>query len=138
MGTPAAKQASPSRQDAGKGTLVISGENFHILVLTNKVVNDTIILTIIVVKMTWKIYKREGDGRMPLQNRVKELRARIGVNQQELGSLVGASRQTISLIERGDYHPSVLLALRIAQVFHVPLEEVFFITGEEDNHETND
>lgn len=69
-------------------------------------------------------------------NRVKELRARLGVNQQELGSLVGASRQTVSLIERGDYHPSVLLALRIAKVFGVPLEEVFFITGEEESNET--
>ena len=73
---------------------------------------------------------------MPLQNRVKELRARLGVNQQELGSLVGASHQTVSLIERGDYHPSVLLALRIAKVFGVPLEEVFFITGEEEGNET--
>ena len=73
---------------------------------------------------------------MPLQNRVKELRARLGVNQQELGSLVGASRQTVSLTERGDYHPSVLLALRIAKVFGVPLEEVFFITGEEEGNET--
>ena len=73
---------------------------------------------------------------MPLQNRVKELRARLGVNQQELGSLVGASRQTVSLIERGDSHPSVLLALRIAKVFGVPLEEVFFITGEEEGNET--
>ena len=73
---------------------------------------------------------------MPLQNRVKELRARFGVNQQELGSLVGASRQTVSLIERGDCHPSVLLALRIAKVFGVPLEEVFFITGEEESNET--
>ena len=63
---------------------------------------------------------------MPLQNRAKELRARLGVNQQELGSL----------IERGDYHPSVLLALRIAKVFGVPLEEVFFITGEEESNET--
>ena len=73
---------------------------------------------------------------MPLQNRVKELRARLGVNQQELGSLVGASRQTVSLIERCDYHPSVLLVLRIAKVFGVPLEEVFFITGEEESNET--
>ncbi len=50
---------------------------------------------------------------MPLYNRLKEHRARIGVNQQELGAMVGASRQTISLIERGDYSPSVTLALKI-------------------------
>ena len=67
---------------------------------------------------------------MPLQNRLKEFRAAQGINQQELGTLVGASRQTISLIERGDYNPSVTLALRIARVFSVPVEEVFTLTGE--------
>ena len=70
---------------------------------------------------------------MTLQNRLREQRARLGLNQQQLGQLVGASRQTISLIERGDYHPSVLLALRIAQVFGVPLEEIFFLEGENDD-----
>lgn len=70
---------------------------------------------------------------MQLQNRLREQRARLGLNQQQLGQLVGASRQTISLIERGDYHPSVLLALRIARVFGVPLEEIFFLEGENDD-----
>ena len=68
---------------------------------------------------------------MPLANRVKELRAAKGLNQQELGALVGASRQTVSLIERGDYNPSVTLALRIAGVFGRPVEEVFYLTEEE-------
>ncbi len=68
---------------------------------------------------------------MPLENRLKELRAAQGLNQQELGSLVGASRQTVSLIERGDYNPSVTLALRIAKVFGRPVEEVFYLTEEE-------
>ena len=62
---------------------------------------------------------------MPLYNRLKELRARKNINQQELGKLVGASRQTISLIERGDYSPSVTLALKIAKVFEVPVEDIF-------------
>ena len=65
---------------------------------------------------------------MGLQNRLKELRAKHGLNQQELGSRVGASRQTISLIERGDYNPSITLALRISQVFGVPVEQVFYLT----------
>lgn len=68
---------------------------------------------------------------MPLYNRLKEHRARIGVNQQELGAMVGASRQTISLIERGEYSPSVTLALKIAQVFDVAVEEVFSYKEEE-------
>lgn len=62
---------------------------------------------------------------MPLYNRLKELRARKNINQQELGKLVGASRQTISLIERGDYSPSVTLAIKIAKVFDVMVEEAF-------------
>lgn len=69
---------------------------------------------------------------MPLENRLKELRAAQSLNQQELGTLVGASRQTISLIERGDYNPSITLAIRIAKVFNKPVEEVFFLTGEDE------
>ena len=53
---------------------------------------------------------------MPLKNHLKEYRARLGVNQQEMGALVDTSRQTISQIERGDYSPSVTLALKIAKV----------------------
>ena len=56
--------------------------------------------------------RRKGVNPMPLSNRLKEYRAKKNINQQELGSLVGASRQTISLIERGDYSPSVTLAIK--------------------------
>ena len=69
---------------------------------------------------------------MPLYNRLKEYRARISVNQQEMGTLVGTSRQTISLIERGDYSPSVTLALKIAKVFDVPVEDIFYYEEEEE------
>lgn len=68
---------------------------------------------------------------MPLYNHLKEYRARISINQQQLGTLVGASRQTISLIERGDYSPSVTLALKIAHVFEVPVEEIFYFEEDE-------
>lgn len=68
---------------------------------------------------------------MPLENHLKELRASRSLNQQQLGELVGASRQTISLIERGDYNPSVTLAIRIARVFGKPVEEVFTLSEEE-------
>ena len=62
---------------------------------------------------------------MPLFNRLKELRARDGLNQQELGRLAGVSRQTISLIERGDYSPSVTLALKLAKICEVKVEDIF-------------
>lgn len=62
---------------------------------------------------------------MPLINQLKMYRARDQLNQQALGRLVGVSRQTISLIERGDYSPSVALALKIAGVFQVSVEDIF-------------
>ena len=70
---------------------------------------------------------------MPLYNRLKEYRARLGVNQQQMGALVGTSRQTISQIERGDYSPSVTLALKLAQVCGVRVEDIFTYQEEEDH-----
>ena len=73
-----------------------------------------------------------GRCSMILRNRLKERRAALDVNQQEMGRLCGVSRQTISLIERGDYSPSVTLALTTAKVCGVTVEEVFYLQ-EEDN-----
>ena len=60
-----------------------------------------------------------------LKNRLKELRARDSLNQTELAKLAEVSRQTISLIERGEYTPSVVIAMRIAQIFNDNVENVF-------------
>lgn len=72
---------------------------------------------------------------MPLLNKLKVYRAILGVNQQEMGTLVGVSRQTISQIERGDYSPSVTLALKIAKVCGARVEDIF--SYEEDENEKN-
>lgn len=72
---------------------------------------------------------------MPLQNHLREYRVKINVNQQEMGQLVGVSRQTISQIERGDYSPSVTLALKIAKVFCASVEDIFEYTEEKANEE---
>lgn len=69
---------------------------------------------------------------MPLDNRLKEHRARLGINQADLGKKAGVSRQTISLIERGDYSPSVTLALKLAQIFGVTVEDLFTYREEEE------
>ena len=71
---------------------------------------------------------------MPLKNHLKEYRARLGVNQQQMGALVGTSRQTISQIERGDYSPSVTLALKLARVCGVTVEDIF-VYEEDEEHE---
>ena len=70
---------------------------------------------------------------MPLKNRLKEYRAKINVNQQEMGQLVDVSRQTISQIERGDYSPSVTLALKIAKVCKATVEDIFEYEEDETN-----
>ena len=72
---------------------------------------------------------------MPLYNRLKEYRARQGVNQQEMGRLAGVSRQTISQIERGDYSPSVTLALKIAKICNVSVEDIFSYEEDENDGE---
>ena len=69
---------------------------------------------------------------MGLENRLKEHRARINVNQTTLGKMAGVSRQTISQIERGDYSPSVTLALKLAKIFQVPVEEIFIYVEDEE------
>jgi len=66
-----------------------------------------------------------------LKNRLKELRARDGLNQTELAKLAGVSRQTISLLERDEYTPSIVIALKIAQIFHEPVESVFRLEEDE-------
>ncbi|MGT2771788.1 helix-turn-helix transcriptional regulator [Streptococcus marimammalium] len=68
---------------------------------------------------------------MLVKNRLKELRARDGLNQSQLAQLAKVSRQTISLIERGEYLPSILIALKIANIFKEPVENVFRIVGGE-------
>ena len=69
--------------------------------------------------------KVKGDTAMPLYNQLKEYRSKLGINQTDLGKMAGVSRQTISLIERGDYSPSVTLALKLAKICEVKVEDIF-------------
>ncbi|MFJ8067308.1 helix-turn-helix transcriptional regulator [Psychrobacillus sp. NPDC096426] len=63
---------------------------------------------------------------MNIKNRIKELRARDKLTQQDLSEKVGVTRQTIVSLEKGSYVPSLLLAMNIAEVFQVPIEKIFF------------
>jgi len=61
-----------------------------------------------------------------LSNRIRTLRFNHGeMSQSELGERIGVTRQTIAAIEAGKYSPSLEAAFKIAQVFQVPLDEVF-------------
>ncbi|GGM76904.1 transcriptional regulator [Thermopolyspora flexuosa] len=58
-------------------------------------------------------------------NRIAVLRADRGISRRELAEALGVHYQTIGYLERGEYSPSLHLALRIAEYFEVPIEAVF-------------
>jgi putative transcriptional regulator len=66
-----------------------------------------------------------------MQTKLKELRARHNLNQTELAKLAKVSRQTISLIEREELIPSLLIAIRIAKIFNEPVDTIFLFEEEE-------
>ena len=68
---------------------------------------------------------------MQLKNRLKELRARDGLNQTDLAKLAGVSRLTVSLLERDEYTPSIIIALKISQIFNETVESVFRLEEDE-------
>jgi DNA-binding XRE family transcriptional regulator len=63
-------------------------------------------------------------------NRVEELRTHAGLSRQELAEQVGVHYQTVGYIERGEYSPSLVLALRIASVLGAKVEEIFWLDEE--------
>lgn len=62
---------------------------------------------------------------MALKTKIKEYRERLGLKQSELAELVHARRETIVHLENGRYNPSLKLAMDIAKVFNVTVEELF-------------
>ncbi len=67
---------------------------------------------------------------MVLKTRIKELRARYNLTQDELAERIGVSRQTMLYLEKGKYNPSLLLAYKVAKALKSSINEVFIV---EDN-----
>lgn len=68
---------------------------------------------------------------MEIKNRVRELRARHNLTQGELADDVDVTRQTIVALEKGNYVPSLMLAMKIARIFKLPIEEIFYWEDDE-------
>jgi len=74
------------------------------------------------------LYVRNMTEKEPiLTNRLKELRGRDNLTQEDLALKIGVTRQTIISIEKGEYVPSLLLGLKIARIFRLKIEEIFII-----------
>lgn len=67
----------------------------------------------------------------PVANRIEQARDKRGLSRGELADLVGVHYQTMGYLERGEYNPSLELALKIARVLEVPLEEIFWLDDQE-------
>ena len=70
-----------------------------------------------------------------MKNRVKELRTAAGMTQQQLADRVHVSSRTIISLEKELYNPSLLLAYRIAELFGVTVEDLYFL---KENRELED
>ena len=65
-----------------------------------------------------------------LQTKIKEYRARYHMSQSELAELTGVRRETIIRLEKGQYNPSLKLAMDIARIFGTTVEELFSFTDQ--------
>ena len=70
-------------------------------------------------------------GGPDIRTRIKELRARYDLTQEQLAIKVGVRRETIVFLEKGKYNPSLKLAHDIARVFETTIEEVFLFDDQE-------
>lgn len=68
---------------------------------------------------------------MKLKNRLRVLRAEKEISQKDLAEELELSRQTVNSIELGKFNPSIITALKIAEFFQVPVDEVFKLEEEE-------
>ena len=66
-----------------------------------------------------------------IKTRIKELRARYDLTQDELAEIVGVTRQTMLYLEKGKYNPSLLLAHKVAKALKSSIQEVFIIEDNE-------
>lgn len=66
-----------------------------------------------------------------MKNQVKLARVKADLTQQQLADVVGITRQTVSLIEKGKYNPSLKLCLQICYAVNAKLDEIFWIEKED-------
>ncbi|MDQ0225615.1 transcriptional regulator [Bacillus sp. 7586-K] len=72
-----------------------------------------------------------------MENKVKIARVQVGLTQQQLADQIGVTRQTISLIEKGKYNPTLKLCLDICYAVNKTLDEIFWKEKENGENEKN-
>jgi putative transcriptional regulator len=72
-------------------------------------------------------YNKDMNKKIFIKNLIKLARKKRKVTQKELADALGVSRQTVVSLEKNDYTPSLLLALKVSNYFHESIEEIFSI-----------
>ena len=103
--------------------LVRNGESFSLtsdmaLLLVNR---NNVVLMLCSMYAT----NMSRNSEEPVFNRIEAIRTSLGLSRQELADLVGVHYQTIGYLERGEYSPSLVLALRISQALKQEVSELF-------------
>jgi putative transcriptional regulator len=88
-------------------------------------------VTYILKNVIYMLQLRYGRNWFILKNNVKTFRVQADLTQHQLAEKVGVTRQTISLIEKGKYNPTLKLCLEICYVVNRTLDEIFWIDQEE-------
>ena len=73
----------------------------------------------------------------PVFNQIEQVRSSLGLSRQELADLVGVHYQTIGYLERGEYSPSLVLALRISKALNKEVSKLFSLTELKKKERTN-
>lgn len=66
-----------------------------------------------------------------MKNSIKVERAKLDLTQERLAELIGVSRQTINSMEKNKYVPSTVLALKLSEIFGIPVNDFFTLTDED-------
>ena len=89
---------------------------------------------IMIVKVSLQSLK--GEFEMKVINHIREIRERKGITQVKLAEDLQITRQTVFAIEKNKYNPSLELALKLINYFNVPIDEIFYLEGQEEiDHE---
>ena len=91
--------------------------------------SDTLQLNVVfILHSIYATYNMSRQPEEPIFNRIEELRIEKGLSRQQLADAVGVHYQTVGYLERGEYNPSLSLALKISKELQTSVDEIFSLT----------
>ena len=101
---------------------------FHVNVKVRFGSSQTLQLNVALMLCSMYATSMSRNAEVPVFNQIEEVRTARGLSRQELADLVGVHYQTIGYLERGEYSPSLVLALRISEALNQSVSELFSLT----------